>query len=87
MKTKLSKSDFQSLNLEVGDRASCEAGYPKKSLVVVECIKDFSEAKSRDEIINNSRNFVKVVHYGLIGLATSHLITNSWVAEDVRFNR
>ncbi len=86
MKTKLSKTDFQSLNLEIGERASCEAGYPKKSLVVVECIKDFSEAKNLDEIINNASMFVKVVHHGLIGLATSHLITNGWVAEDIRFN-
>ncbi len=86
MKTKLEKTDFQSLNLTVGERASCEAGYPKKSLVVVECIKDFIEAKNSDEIINNSGTFVKIVHYGLIGLATSHLITCGWVAEDVRFN-
>jgi hypothetical protein len=86
MKSKLEKLAFQNLYLEVGDRASSEAGYPKKSLVVVECIKKFSEAKDLDFILNNSNEFVKVIHYGLIGISTSHLCSSGWVAEDVRFN-
>jgi hypothetical protein len=80
------KTIFQDLNLSVGERASCEAGYPKKSLVVVECVKDFSEANNSDEIINNANSFVKIIHNGLIGLSTSHLISCGWVSEDVRFN-
>lgn len=86
MKSKLKQVTFQSLNLEVGERASCEAGYPHKYLVVVECIKDFSEAKNEDYILNNHGEFVRVIERGLIGIGTSHLISIGWVAEDVRFN-
>lgn len=85
MKTSLKKSEFQQLNLSVGERASNDNTYPKKSLVVVECIKDFADAPSSEYIINNPKEFVKVVHHGMIGLSTSHLISSSWVADDVRF--
>jgi len=87
MKTTLEKTAFQLLGLKIGERASSEAGYPKKSLVVVECIKDFSESKSNDYILDNHKEFVKVIHYGMIGVSTSHLCSFSWVNEDVRFNR
>jgi hypothetical protein len=87
MKTVLELTSFQSLNLEVGERASCEAGFPRKSLVVVECIKDFDTAINNDYLVNNHGEFVKVVHYGIIGISTSHLISYNWVAEDVRFNK
>ena len=86
MKNTLEKTLFQSLNLEIGERASCEAGYPRKSLAVVECIKDFDTAPSLDYIFNNYNEFIKVVHYGSIGVSTSHLISGNWIAEDVRFN-
>lgn len=69
---------FQNLNLEIGEQAKCTAGYPHKSTVIVECIKDFSQAPSLDHIINNSQEYVKVVKYGLIGLSTSHLISDNW---------
>lgn len=76
---------FQELNLSIGERASNRSAYPRKSLVVVECIKDFNSAPDSDHVINNASSYVKVIHYGLIGLSTSHLISSSWVNEDVRF--
>lgn len=72
------KTNFQDLDLEVGERATCSAGYPKKSRVTVECIKDFFEAKNSDEIINNALTYVKIIDYGLIGIGTSHLISSNW---------
>lgn len=86
MKTKLTNQFFQDLNLKVSERASCYAGYPKKSLVVIECIRDFSEIKNEDYILNNSSSFVKTIHYGLIGLSTSHLMSCNWINKDIRFN-
>jgi len=86
MKSKLNKTDFPSLDLTVGERASNDNTYPKKSLVVIECTKDFDTAPDKDYLINNATEFVKVVENGLIGLSTSHLISSNWVAEDVRFN-
>lgn len=71
--------DFQDLKLEVGQLANCSAGYPKKSRVVVKCIKPFSEASNRDYIINNAREFVEVTYYGLIGLSTSHICSSNWI--------
>ncbi len=87
MKSNLNRVSFQELNLEVGERASNNNTYPKESLVVVECIKDFADAPNDNYIINNSSEFVKVVEFGMIGLSTSHLISSDWVAEDVRFNK
>jgi hypothetical protein len=69
---------IQSLDLSVGERATCTAGYPNKATIIVECIKDFSEAKNSDEIINNPRTFIKVVDSGKFGLLTSHLISSNW---------
>ena len=75
---KTTKALFQHLDLLKGEKAQCIAGCPKKSLVIVECIKDFSTEKNTNKIINNANSFVKVIHYGIIGLATSHLISSNW---------
>lgn len=66
---------LQELNLVVGDNARCVAGYPHKQMVVVECIKDFSEAKNSDDIINNTSQFIKTVQGCLL---TSHCISSNW---------
>jgi hypothetical protein len=71
------KAIIQDLNLSVGERAICTAGYPSKSTVIIECIKDFDTAKNSDEIVNNPHDFIKVVNKGKFGL-TSHIISSNW---------
>lgn len=73
---------IQELNLKVGEKASCTAGYPSKGTVVVECIKDFGNPTvwnaQWDDIINNPYDYVKIVDNGLHGALTSHWISGSW---------
>jgi hypothetical protein len=69
---------LQQLDLSVGERAICYAGYPHKSKLVVECSKDFDTAKTSDDIINNPHKFLNVIENGLIGISTSHVISASW---------
>ena len=69
------KTTFQELDLVVGERASCVAGYPRKEKVTVECVKDFDAQDNAVDIINNSNNYIKVIH-GTI--TTSHLICSNW---------
>ena len=76
---------FQDLNLEVGERASCYAGYPVKVAVIVECIKNFSEADDSDFILNNPFLFVKEINRSKYGICTSHFISSKWIADDYRF--
>lgn len=70
--------DFDELKLIKKERAICIAGYPNKALVVVECIKDFNKAKNSDDLINNPKEFIKIVHSNGYGLLTSHMISNNW---------
>jgi hypothetical protein len=69
---------LEELNLSIGERAKCKAGYPRKSTVIVECKNDFSEAQDYDHIINNSSYYIKTVDGGEYGLLTSHLISSKW---------
>jgi hypothetical protein len=73
------KTIFQDLQLEVGQRAICTAGYPHKGTVVVECIKDFCEAADTSDIVNSPYKYIKVYNSGKYGLLTSHLISCNWV--------
>lgn len=69
---------IQDLNLKVGQKARCTAGYPKQSTIVVECIQDFSTAKNSDEIVNNPYDYIKVIDNGRFGALTSHFISSNW---------
>jgi len=69
---------LQELNLTVGQKAICTAGYPHKGTIVVKCIKDFNSASNFDDIINNPYNYIVVVDNGRFGALTSHFISASW---------
>ena len=77
------KNGLQDLDLEIGERAMCAAGYPYKGTVIVECIKDFCSpelwSKEWDNIINNPFNYIKVIDGGQFGILTSHFISSSWI--------
>lgn len=69
---------IQNLNLKVGQKATCTAGYPHSGTITVQCIKDFSEAKESDDIVNNPNTYIKVVDQGRFGALTSHYISSNW---------
>jgi len=69
---------LQELELEVGERAKCVAGYPHKGTLIIECIKDFDSAPNSDHIINNERVYVKIIDGGKYGAMTSHWISSQW---------
>jgi hypothetical protein len=69
---------IQDLQMEIGERAICKAGYPHKSTLVVECIKDFDSAPNQDDIVNNPFTYVKIVDGGKYGALTSHWISSNW---------
>lgn len=69
---------LQSLNLKVGQKAGCTAGYPHRGTIIVECIKNFSEAPDSSDIIDNPFIYVKVVDNGRFGELTSHWISSNW---------
>lgn len=69
---------IQALGLEVGERATCTAGYPHKGTIIVECIKDFDTATGPSEIVNNPYDYIKIVDRGRFGALTSHFISASW---------
>lgn len=70
------KTLIQCLDMKVGERATCTAGYPRLATVEVECIKDFSDAPSMD-VVNDPFTYVKLVD-GRFGLLTSHMISAAW---------
>lgn len=72
---------LQKLQLEQGERAKCVAGYPHKSKLIVECIKDFDTAPNNDDIVNNPFTYVKVVDGGKYGVLTSHWISGGWTTD------
>ena len=65
---------IQDLNLTVGQKASCCAGYPNSYRVVVTCIRDFDTCSDRYQIINYFSLFC--VSDSVI--LTSHLISPCW---------
>lgn len=69
---------LQNLKLEIGERAICIAGYPKKGKLIIEAKKDFFDAKNSDHIIDNPYDYVKVVDGGKFGALTSHWISSNW---------
>lgn len=74
---------LQELDLEIGERAMCEAGYPHKGRIVVECIKDFNSpeiwSREWDDIVNNPWTYIKVIDGGQFGVLTSHFISSHWI--------
>lgn len=87
---KANKTDLQGLNLKIGERAKCIAGFPHKSTLIVECIKDFNLnydskkesyndfMKRSDDVVNNPYNYVKIVDKDQFGALTSHWISSNW---------
>jgi hypothetical protein len=71
---------LQELQMEVGERAKCIAGYPHKSTLIIQCIKDFDSAPDSDHIINNVYQYVKVIDGGKYGALTSHWISSNWTS-------
>ena len=71
---------LQELQMEVGERAKCVAGYPHKSTLIIECIKDFDSAPNDDHIIDNVYQYVKVIDGGQYGALTSHWISSKWTS-------
>jgi hypothetical protein len=69
---------IQELNLQVGQKARCTAGYPKLGTIVVQCIKNFSEAKNATDIVDNPYDYIKVIDNGRFGALTSHFISCNW---------
>ncbi len=69
---------IQQLELKIGERAVCYAGYPHKSKLVVECKKDFSEAKNSDDIVNDPHGYLNIIERGMTGISTSHVISANW---------
>jgi hypothetical protein len=69
---------IQDLKLKVGQKARCTAGYPHSGTITVVCIKDFSEARNPDDIVNNPFNYIKVIDNGRFGALTSHFISSNW---------
>lgn len=69
---------LQDLKLKVGQKATCTAGYPHSGTIVVQCIKDFSEAKKSINIIDNPLDYIKVIDNGRFGALTSHYISCNW---------
>lgn len=71
------KTLIQCLILKIGERATCTAGYPRLATVEVECTKDFSDAPSSIDVVNDPFTYVKLVD-GRFGLLTSHMISAGW---------
>lgn len=69
---------IQDLKLKVGQKARCTAGYPHPGTITVECIKNFSDAKNSDDIVNNPYDYIKIVDNGRYGALTSHFISSNW---------
>lgn len=69
---------IQDLKLKVGQKARCTAGYPHSGTITVECIKNFSDAKNSDDIVNNPYDYIKIVDNGRYGALTSHFISSNW---------
>lgn len=73
---------LQELDLEIGERATCTAGYPHKGTIVIECIKDFNSpkmfSKEWDDIINNPYSYIRIIDRGKYGALTSHYISSNW---------
>ena len=67
-------AQFQDLKLKVDEMAQCNAGYPKKSLLIVKCIKDFDNKTT----VDNPRDYIKFVDTGKYGILTSHWISSDW---------
>jgi hypothetical protein len=70
---------IQDLDLKLGQKARCIAGYPYKGTINVQCIKNFSEAPEPDDIVNNPYNYIKVIDNGRFGALTSHFISSNWI--------
>lgn len=69
---------IQELNLEIGQKARCTAGYPKPCTIVVQCVKNFSDAKNSTEIVDNPYDYIKVIDNGRFVALTSHYISCNW---------
>lgn len=77
----MKKATLQQLDLTVGERAKCSAGYPTKGTIIIECIKDFDTAPNSDDIINNPYTYITLVDTGRFGALTSHFISSAWTDE------
>ena len=69
---------IQELNLKIGEKARCTAGYPHKGTITVECIKNFSDAERSIDIVDNPFTYIKVIDNGRFGALTSHFISINW---------
>lgn len=75
---------LQALDLKIGQRAICTAGYPHKCTIVIECIKDFGNppffSPAWDNIIDNYSEYLRIIDQGQFGVLTSHFISANWLS-------
>ncbi len=69
---------LQELNLKIGEQAICSAGKPRKSSIIVACIKDFDTATYEGDVTNNPYNFVRVTA-SANGAFAAHWVSAEWV--------